>query len=103
MDSAVTLAEAAAAGFAPYALTFDYGQRHAHELAAARRVAAALGAADHRVVRIDLAARREVATFFRAHPIASGERALRQTLERFDWYRGFRRRAVRELTTWLSG
>ena len=47
--------------------------------------------------------RREVATFFRAHPIASGERALRQTLERFDWYRGFRRVAARELTTWLSG
>jgi hypothetical protein len=46
--------------------------------------------------------RREVARFFREHPVPSGERALRQSLERFDWYRGFRRDAARELTAWLE-
>jgi len=55
MDSAVTLAEARAAGFRAHALSFDYGQRHACELAASARVAAAGGAAAHRVVRVDLA------------------------------------------------
>lgn len=56
MDSAVALAEARAAGFACHALSLDYGQRHAAELAAARRVAAALGAAEHRIVALDLRA-----------------------------------------------
>ncbi|HVS19989.1 MAG TPA: 7-cyano-7-deazaguanine synthase QueC [Planctomycetota bacterium] len=56
MDSAVVLAEARAAGFAAHALSFDYGQRHAVELEAARRVAEAGGAVEHRVVRLDLAA-----------------------------------------------
>jgi len=56
MDSAVVLAEARAAGFAAHALSFDYGQRHAVELDAARRVAEAGGAAEHRVVRLDLSA-----------------------------------------------
>jgi 7-cyano-7-deazaguanine synthase len=56
MDSAVTLAEARAAGFEPHALTFRYGQRHALELAAAVRVCAQLGVADQRVVTVDLAA-----------------------------------------------
>lgn len=56
MDSAVALAEARAAGFACSALSFDYGQRHAVELAAARRVAAAQGVADHRVIALDLRA-----------------------------------------------
>jgi 7-cyano-7-deazaguanine synthase len=56
MDSAVTLAEARAAGFAVHALSFRYGQTHAAELAAAERVAAALGAAEHRTVALDLAA-----------------------------------------------
>ncbi len=37
-----------------YALSFDYGQRHRVELDSARRVAAALGAADHRIAKIDL-------------------------------------------------
>lgn len=40
---------------------------------------------------------------FREHPTPSGGRALRQSLERFDWYRGFRRDAARELTVWLDG
>ena len=56
MDSAVALAEARAAGFAPYALTLRYGQRHAAELEAAPRVAEALGAVEHRTVDLDLAA-----------------------------------------------
>ena len=54
MDSAVVLAEALALGFDAYALSFRYGQRHAVELEAAARVAKALGAADHRVVTVDL-------------------------------------------------
>jgi len=56
MDSAVALAEARAAGRACHALSFDYGQRHRVELDAAARVAKALGAVEHRVVRIDLSA-----------------------------------------------
>lgn len=56
MDSAVAMAEARAAGFERFALSFDYGQRHAHELAAASRVARALGATEHRTVRVDLRA-----------------------------------------------
>jgi 7-cyano-7-deazaguanine synthase len=55
MDSAVTLAEARAAGFQTHALTVAYGQRHACEIAAARRVARALGALEHREVDVDLA------------------------------------------------
>jgi len=56
VDSTTTLAVAKARGFAPHALTVSYGQRHAVELEAARRVAAALGAAAHKVVRLDLRA-----------------------------------------------
>jgi 7-cyano-7-deazaguanine synthase len=56
MDSATCLAIARAEGFTCHALSFRYGQRHAVELAAAARVAAALGAATHRVVDIDLRA-----------------------------------------------
>jgi 7-cyano-7-deazaguanine synthase len=56
MDSAVALAEARALGFAVHALTVRYGQRHAAELAAAERVARALGAVEQRVVAVDLAA-----------------------------------------------
>ena len=56
MDSAVVLAVARERGFATTALSFDYGQRHRRELDAARRVARALGAVDHRVVAFDLAA-----------------------------------------------
>jgi puromycin-sensitive aminopeptidase len=41
--------------------------------------------------------RRDVAAFFRAHPVPSGARALKQALERFDWWAGFARRAGPEL------
>ncbi|HEX4869462.1 MAG TPA: 7-cyano-7-deazaguanine synthase QueC [Moraxellaceae bacterium] len=54
LDSATCLALAREAGFEPVALSFDYGQRHSAELAAARRVAAAFGVRDHRVLRLDL-------------------------------------------------
>lgn len=57
LDSATTLALARADGFACHALSFDYGQRHRFELTAARRVAAAMGAVEHRIVNIDLSAR----------------------------------------------
>ena len=56
LDSATCLAMARAEGYACHALSVDYGQRHRSELEAARHVAAALGAASHRVVRIDLGA-----------------------------------------------
>jgi 7-cyano-7-deazaguanine synthase len=54
LDSTATLAIARAEGFECYALTVDYGQRHAVEQEAARRVAAALGARDHVVIQVDL-------------------------------------------------
>ncbi|MFC4160807.1 7-cyano-7-deazaguanine synthase QueC [Chitinimonas lacunae] len=56
LDSATVLAIARDQGFAAYCLSFDYGQRHNAELAAARRVAATLGATEHRVATIDLKA-----------------------------------------------
>jgi 7-cyano-7-deazaguanine synthase len=56
LDSATCLAMARAAGHHCYALSFAYGQRHGAELQAASRVAAALGAAQHRTMSIDLAA-----------------------------------------------
>lgn len=56
MDSAVCLAIARSQGFECHALSFHYGQRHATELDAAPEVAHALGAAEHRLVDIDLAA-----------------------------------------------
>ncbi|MEE8512196.1 MAG: 7-cyano-7-deazaguanine synthase QueC, partial [Acidiferrobacterales bacterium] len=54
VDSATTLAIARERGFACYALSFDYGQRHRLELAAAGRVARSLGAVEHRQVKLDL-------------------------------------------------
>lgn len=54
LDSATVLALARAQGYRCHCLSMDYGQRHRAELVAAARVAAALGAADHRVVKIDL-------------------------------------------------
>jgi 7-cyano-7-deazaguanine synthase len=54
LDSATTLAIARAEGYTCHALSFDYGQRHRNELSAAAEVARSLGAADHRVVTIDL-------------------------------------------------
>jgi len=56
LDSATTLAMARDQGFVCYALSFDYGQRHRSELAAAARVAKSLGAVERRVVTLDLRA-----------------------------------------------
>lgn len=56
LDSATVLAIAQAEGYSCHALSFDYGQRHAVELEAARRVAARGGAVEHRIARIDLRA-----------------------------------------------
>lgn len=54
LDSAVALAISKAEGFAPFALTVDYGQRHHAELDAARRVAYTLGVERHIVLNVDL-------------------------------------------------
>jgi len=54
LDSATALAVAKSDGFEPYALSFRYGQRHAHELEAAGQVARQLGAREHVVVDFDL-------------------------------------------------
>src|SRR6266545_1724507 len=54
LDSATTLAIAKSDGFDCYALSFRYGQRHAAELDAARRVAQSLGATEHVILDIDL-------------------------------------------------
>jgi 7-cyano-7-deazaguanine synthase len=56
LDSATVLALAKSEGYALYALSFWYGQRHAWELEAAKRVAASIGVAQHRVADIDLRA-----------------------------------------------
>lgn len=55
LDSATVLAMARAAGYACYALSFDYGQRHRAELVAAARVARALGAVEQRTMVLDMA------------------------------------------------
>jgi len=54
LDSATTLAWALREGYSCYALSVDYGQRHAVELGAARAIAERLGAVQHRTVRLDL-------------------------------------------------
>jgi 7-cyano-7-deazaguanine synthase len=56
LDSATAMAEARAAGFETFALTVRYGQRHAVEIEAARRIARAMGAARHVELDIDLRA-----------------------------------------------
>jgi 7-cyano-7-deazaguanine synthase len=56
LDSTTCLALARARGYQAHCLSVNYGQRHAGELARARRIARALGAADHRVVKVDLRA-----------------------------------------------
>jgi 7-cyano-7-deazaguanine synthase len=54
LDSYTAAAIARFEGFSLYALTINYGQRHAHELAAARRVAASLGVVRHQELTLDL-------------------------------------------------
>jgi 7-cyano-7-deazaguanine synthase in queuosine biosynthesis/intein/homing endonuclease len=55
LDSATTLAIARQAGFTCFALSIAYGQRHAFEVTAASRIAAVLGAKEHRVMQLDMA------------------------------------------------
>jgi 7-cyano-7-deazaguanine synthase len=57
LDSATCLLIALSEGREVYALSFDYGQRHAVELSRARALAQRYGAKEHRVVRLDLAGR----------------------------------------------
>ena len=54
LDSSTCLALARREGFAAFALSFDYGQRHKHELEAAARIAAHFGAERHLVAKIGL-------------------------------------------------
>lgn len=54
LDSATVLAHAVSKGYDCYALSFDYGQRHRFELKAAKKVAKALGATEHKVVKVGL-------------------------------------------------
>ena len=54
LDSATVLALAKAQGFSCYSMSFDYGQRHRAELQAAERVAAQLGAVEHKVIGLNL-------------------------------------------------
>lgn len=56
LDSTTCLAIASRIGFSPYCLSFDYGQRHAIELEAARKIARTLGAKEHRILQVDLRA-----------------------------------------------
>lgn len=56
LDSATVLAIARSQGYDCHALSFFYGQRHAWELEAAKRVAVSLGAVEHRIANIDLRA-----------------------------------------------
>lgn len=56
LDSATCLAIAAAQGYHCLALSFDYGQRSRSELDAAKRVAEAVGVAEHRVIDLDIGA-----------------------------------------------
>ena len=54
LDSATTLAIAKNEGFDCFAMTFRYGQRHAHEIACAQKVAEVMEAVEHRIIEIDL-------------------------------------------------
>ncbi len=56
LDSTTTLAIARSEHFQCHALTFRYGQRHKREIEAARKIAVTLGAVEHRIIDIDLAA-----------------------------------------------
>ena len=58
LDSATALAVARRDGFRCYGLSVDYGQRHAAELDAARRVAQVMGVVEHQIIELDLRLRR---------------------------------------------
>jgi 7-cyano-7-deazaguanine synthase len=79
LDSTTCLAVAVRDGFEAHCLSVDYGQRHRGELARARRVAELLGAADHRVVRVDLSAFGGSALTDRALAVPKGRSAARMS------------------------
>ena len=54
LDSTTTLAIAVEQGFTPYALTFQYGQRHSHEISAAKKIAGQYGVGGHHVFEVSL-------------------------------------------------
>src|SRR5579863_7121080 len=54
LDSATVLAIAVAQGFVPFALTFQYGQRHAVEIGAARKIVGSFPVVEHAVIEFDL-------------------------------------------------
>lgn len=54
LDSTTVIAIAQAQGYTCYSLSFDYGQRHRSELAAAERIAKAMHVQEHKVVKLDL-------------------------------------------------
>jgi 7-cyano-7-deazaguanine synthase len=54
LDSSTCLAIARAEGFAPFAISFAYGQRHRHELEVAKQNAKVMGAVEHLIVEFDL-------------------------------------------------
>ncbi|MGB5441256.1 MAG: 7-cyano-7-deazaguanine synthase QueC [Gammaproteobacteria bacterium] len=54
LDSVTLLAMAKQQGFACYALSLDYGQRHKAELLAAKNIAASMGVREHKIIRIGL-------------------------------------------------
>ena len=72
LDSATTLAIAVSEGHVCHALSFRYGQRHAMEVDAAARIAAALGAADHRVIEIALGELGGSSLTDRSQPVPNG-------------------------------
>jgi 7-cyano-7-deazaguanine synthase len=77
LDSSTCLAVARAEGLEAHCLSVNYGQRHMGELARARRIARALGAADHRVVRVDLSTFGGSALTDRAIAVPKGRSAAR--------------------------
>ena len=74
IDSTTTLAIANGQGFAVYALSFDYGQRHAVELECARAAAEHLGVREHRILRMDLSSLVHSALMDRSERIPKGGR-----------------------------
>src|SRR5699024_11403879 len=54
LDSATTVAMARERGFACYAMSVEYGQRHRVELQAAAEISRRLGVVEHKLIRIDL-------------------------------------------------
>lgn len=81
LDSTTCLAVARAQGFEAHCLSVDYGQRHRGELARARRIARALGAAGHRTVKVDLSVFGGSALTDRAIAVPKGRSVARMARE----------------------